>query len=422
MKTVFDNSMVAHIWAQNTQPYGTSNNGSFHFDGNILYSYGSHFVVGVIHKGTVFLNSDTYSITTSKHQNHARNATTNPVYVPDLTSIARYLAAPTFNRDIVRQKVKAHLVKHALDMPDRPDILKILTHIGQPKSFSSIMRKATIRQSKANKLKSKRHITSLKISYDKVMATKLPTRLKLSNCRFDFREISTHALTAKRYIKLVKVAKRNATHVFKFRQAILGEIIRRDDLRNRFEHTQNIKYLFEFIRKSDVTPSIHMSRTYLDTYKVLKQRYPSLITSKMQALETQSLKYIAGLKLAMKLEDEIRARERFEKEKQKRIDWLNGTHTGYIYLTDEQGGALLRVKDNILETSQGAKVPLEHAVKAFKAVKAVRDHGLTWKRNGSTLRVGHFQIDTINSDGSIRVGCHKINWPEIKRIATELNI
>lgn len=75
----------------------------------------------------------------------------------------------------------------------------------------------------------------------------------------------------------------------------------------------------------------------------------------------------------------------------------------------------------LLETSHGADVPLAHAVKAFRFVKLVRERGETWRRNGRTIRVGHYQIDAIDA-GGFTAGCHRINWGEIERLARELGV
>lgn len=79
--------------------------------------------------------------------------------------------------------------------------------------------------------------------------------------------------------------------------------------------------------------------------------------------------------------------------------------------------AMLRIRDDKLETSQGACVPLSHAVRVFQFVKLCRERGEAWQRNGKTLRVGHFQVDRVDIDGSFRAGCHFIQWPEIERVA-----
>lgn len=78
MKTVFTNSQVAHVFAQQNQPHGRNAEKTFYFEGNILYSYGSHFKAAAIHtvKGQRFalVNSHNYSPSTSKHLHAARDA------------------------------------------------------------------------------------------------------------------------------------------------------------------------------------------------------------------------------------------------------------------------------------------------------------------------------------------------------------
>lgn len=101
--------------------------------------------------------------------------------------------------------------------------------------------------------------------------------------------------------------------------------------------------------------------------------------------------------------------------------WRNGTLARLDRYSDirsdMQAGALLRIRGNTLETSQGASVPLDHAKRVFAAVKRCKDSGATWQRNGETIRVGHFQVDSIDANGNFRAGCHLINWPETERAA-----
>lgn len=127
-------------------------------------------------------------------------------------------------------------------------------------------------------------------------------------------------------------------------------------------------------------------------------------------------------------EAEARAREaeRFAKAAEVRRAWLAGeSNSTYVpgggYLSDATGGALIRANGDELETSHGASVPLAHAVKAFRFVKLVRERGETWRTNGRKVRVGHYQIDAIDS-GGFTAGCHRINWPEIERLARELGV
>lgn len=68
------NSTVAHNWANQT---GKSCNGSsLFYEGQTLYSFGYHFVVGAITEDgkTAVMNSQSYSSSTNKHQSLARSA------------------------------------------------------------------------------------------------------------------------------------------------------------------------------------------------------------------------------------------------------------------------------------------------------------------------------------------------------------
>jgi hypothetical protein len=133
---------------------------------------------------------------------------------------------------------------------------------------------------------------------------------------------------------------------------------------------------------------------------------------------------------------ERRAERKAEKERraaeiaridaaEKRASWIAGENVflGYGAAAEcERGGALLRVKGDNLETSMRATVPLEHAIKAFRFQKLVRETGQAWARNGRTIRVGHFQVDRIEANGDMRAGCHFITWEESERIARELGV
>lgn len=67
-----------------------------------------------------------------------------------------------------------------------------------------------------------------------------------------------------------------------------------------------------------------------------------------------------------------------------------------------------------LETSRGARVPLEQARLAFRFIQSKRAEG--WHRNGEQFKVGNFQLDEVTNT-HVKVGCHKILWPEIDRFA-----
>lgn len=125
---------------------------------------------------------------------------------------------------------------------------------------------------------------------------------------------------------------------------------------------------------------------------------------------------------AARLEAERKQAERFAADAEIRRAWLAGESDSYRArdgspISDSLGGALMRVKGDNLETSWGASVPLAHAVKAYRFVKLIRERGKPWKRNGHTIRVGHYQVDSISASGDFVAGCHNFTWQEIERVA-----
>lgn len=72
-----ENSMVAHLWANEKQESAHGSN--FYFEGASIYSYGYHFEVGRIVRNkhgrkAYLINDEYYSNTTSQHQAYVRNA------------------------------------------------------------------------------------------------------------------------------------------------------------------------------------------------------------------------------------------------------------------------------------------------------------------------------------------------------------
>ena len=82
------------------------------------------------------------------------------------------------------------------------------------------------------------------------------------------------------------------------------------------------------------------------------------------------------------------------------------------------GPIRLRVKGDELQTTLGARVPFAHAVKAFRVIKRLHDKGQAYQRNGHTIHLGHFALDSLDTEGNVRAGCHEVAWAEIARVAT----
>ena len=68
MKTVFTNTDTIHTFAQQTQYEGRNSTNTIFFEGNKIYSYGYHYLLGeFLDRNTILINDTGYSMTTSQH-------------------------------------------------------------------------------------------------------------------------------------------------------------------------------------------------------------------------------------------------------------------------------------------------------------------------------------------------------------------
>lgn len=78
LKRVFNNDQLAHVWAQQTQDSGRNVKDSMLFEGDSIYSYGSHFKLARIcasnGRTIVLLNNRSYSTSTNRHQSSVSRA------------------------------------------------------------------------------------------------------------------------------------------------------------------------------------------------------------------------------------------------------------------------------------------------------------------------------------------------------------
>ena len=73
-----------------------------------------------------------------------------------------------------------------------------------------------------------------------------------------------------------------------------------------------------------------------------------------------------------------------------------------------------------VETTKGARIPVEHAVKAWPLVKRVIETGQTYCANGHTIHLGNYAIRSIDIAGNLTVGCHVFDKAEVLRIGSLL--
>ena len=100
---------------------------------------------------------------------------------------------------------------------------------------------------------------------------------------------------------------------------------------------------------------------------------------------------------------------------EKRAAWIEGKEDSFPDAW--QVPVRLRIVGNELQTSLSASVPLQHAKKLFKIIKHCKETGQEYHSNGHTEHIGHYPVDYIHTDGSVKIGCHTVEWPEVERVA-----
>lgn len=91
-----DNSQVAHLWANRSRERAKGSN--FYFEGDTIYSYGSHFPIARHFGGVVLFTNQSYSVSTSRHISYVRQACThlrrftvsNPLDDPSAKDVREY--------------------------------------------------------------------------------------------------------------------------------------------------------------------------------------------------------------------------------------------------------------------------------------------------------------------------------------------
>jgi hypothetical protein len=95
--------------------------------------------------------------------------------------------------------------------------------------------------------------------------------------------------------------------------------------------------------------------------------------------------------------------------------WKRGEFTGTLY---GLASDLMRVEGDEVVTTRGARVPVDHVRRAAKFVLGIVRAGRTFTGEPEhPVRLGHYRLDSIDADGTVRVGCHTFDQAELERVA-----
>jgi hypothetical protein len=299
-KTVFPTDEIPHLWMHKVQESARNAGGNLYFNGDTIYSYGSHFplathVQNAKGKPAILINSGSYSVTTSGHQSAVRQA---------IPSDAVTFTVPYLSEDRYLSNDQARNVKH----------------------FQDEIEQASIKASRAR-----------------------------SN-----------------------------------RDWLLGSAVK---------YAESLKAYCTFFGLK--CPKVKLYGVNdLPSLKADLIKKQIAETKKRKAEEKQ--RELAAIKAAEEGIAAFRAGEDYS-----RFNLYNVP-------------TMLRVNGEEVETSKGARIPIDHAVKGLRFVRAVIAKGEDWQSNGHTFHLGHYALDRVSKDGTIKAGCHVITLDEIERIAPAL--
>lgn len=468
MQTVFDNAMTAHVWAQQKQSEGRSNNGNFYFEGPTLYSYGSHYVVGIIDKaGRAWLNSDSSTMTTSgKHKPAAWRAVRHleSYSIPSLTGIYRailalagdhaaipYLARETaaerreIRRGWIKRELESYFAHNWQAFPPESEAAAILWRGVSP---SGKWAAAYARfKAKADKASARAKAATLRL--DRASAARFAAT-PVAMIRARMAEIANNASDWQRERQLSEYcADLSAAHKAaggkRIKAAVWTRLKLARELKRRFvdspagrrvarKHIASLRRLAGGDYQAPAHFSDAQKREALARLEMESRRAVMEHCHMPPAMRSAWAERLEALFAEQRAAAAIIDAERMAAQAAERAAWIAGEGPAYAYqLKGPRDSALIRaegaeidgcaVAAGELVTSQGARVPLAHAVRVFGFVRAVRERGQAWERKGGVgPRAGHFTVDSVEPDGSFRAGCHYIAWEETERLARELGI
>jgi len=459
-----NNAMVAHVWNAQSETAGQSGNGNFYFRGRTLYSYGTHYVVGIIMPdGTAFLNGDSSTPTTNQHISGARGASRNRprAVVADLTAIADTLdslaewledgANKAYRANWqgrIRSLLRNHSVKLAAPICEPGEWPHMIPE-GETREQAGAYLAALVGLPAATWPKIARE--AAKARSDKAAADKRASDKRAAERAVRLADMSDSAFRdllasqgteysdgyLRGTVKELAAARSLALHA---KRGPLAAKSRLATLRARLARARAAVETFGTmrdlrLRRSNMRRALAEVRTWRDMngdrlalsanyWRHLCDQAEVLAARAPMPLRRSAANLADAARIAMnavRAEDSRKAeaeRERREADyAERKAKWLSGEYVGRLHFDAPTGGAALRIVGDTLETSHGAQVPLEHAVKAFRFIKLCRERGETFQRNGRTIRVGHFQVDRIESNGDFVAGCHSFTWPEVERVA-----
>jgi hypothetical protein len=464
-KHVFSNSMVAHVWAQQTQIMGRNAKRTMWFEGSTLYSYRTPIASIVKDKDgatVVLLSERRYSSTTGPQISAATNASIQyPQYtVPDLgigggqasthaeydkfnvtTAIYNYAERVAkmkrqrhpvdywdesylkFNLDHMREYAKRFNVE--VDWPDTAQdwIDIVYVHDIREKIYNSpeaVAKRAKEKVRKDNR--DRKNYRELKGKFG--INYHIPSWGSGEYYKTLFTEEDRAAreiLVGNYWKDTAKIWVLGEEYVYLPTQYITKTMDKQRTANVRAREADKLQ------RYRDGDIHVHISDRNIVTNEdriardVALRANPEVQAVLKGYIEGAPFSRPFGISDVILTDDEKSQYEQAVLTRDARAieEWREG---GVNFRCPRTQYALLRWRGGtIIDTSWGANFPVEHARSVYPLLKAYHDAGREYVRNGHSIRLGHFTIDSFR-DGIITAGCHRVQWEEVHACAIKLGI
>ncbi len=465
---------VFHLWAHQAKPAGKS--GNVRFDGVDLYSYGA--IIATMINGVVVLSDRSYSMTTARHQSKARQALTYEqmdkcIQVPEIgsrnlaelanlckTAVEDNIANMAGKRkgskpmqqafELAKRYERAGKFLGKWTLPDLPETLPedtapLIKAVSHAKLMAEYAEKhETVKKRIAwleEEAKSEydpmnyfiQHY-KVRIHFERQTLERMQAVYRLAKGRnpplktlftrlakaeavlLPYAQRLREEEAAKKLAGAVKdvYESRNQSYLQMYGDK-LGYVVK-DLPKEQQPRYQNL------LKRVDDRIAYKTSATLL---KNIRKAFDSeLSISRLNAIRND-LEAIKSPKLLQERETEIEAfkvREKQEREVQEAelkrkhaediASWLKGEKFSLPY----GAGTYARIVGDEVETSRGAKVPIEHAKQLARLYRiTVRKGGMDWS-DGTGPKVGFYRVNKIGADGTLVIGCHEFNAEEAGRL------
>jgi hypothetical protein len=410
-REVFVTGEIPHLWAHKVQPSARNPQGNLYYRDSTIYSYRDSFPIAAHVNGKaktpgILLTTDTYSSTTNGHIHAVRLAIPSGV--------------PTFNVPHVLSSIERGKYDRATgDWTPYKTPRIIYRHTENLESYATRIDDAISKAAKAIKNADSYRATAESILAEmRNYATFFAIgRVKYPVIPADLTELRKTLKTAERKEAIERReadARKQAENEARELAQVTG-----------WFNASHPEVLAQWDGSLVHARAIALSKRVEEAERArIKQEADALLCVQTWMGEHPEIaanwngQYRAGVELQTAYNNA----ERKRKQAQRIVDWNNGIRGVSVSdIYDMPTSLRINPDDNTeVETSRGVVFPVSHARLGLALVKRVMASGKAWHQNGEQCRLGHYRIDSIETNGTVHAGCHVVPFESIERIAAAI--